>query len=61
MLQTVVWPAIRGRATGRKATRGRATRTQYWFQHDDANIYCTTKVFVRGRVIFRRSEHYWPP
>lgn len=57
MLQTVVWPAIRHRATAR----------QYWFQQDGAPPHVTKPVmdFLHAkfgdRVISRKSEHPWPP
>ena len=57
MLQTMVWPAI----------RGRATRREYWFQQDGASPHCTPEVLAflaskfGDRVISRRTEHHWPP
>ena len=57
MLQTVMWPATRHRATAR----------QYWFQHDGAPPHVTTPVmdFLRlkfgDRIISRKSDHIWPP
>ena len=57
MLQTVVWPAIRHRATAR----------QLWFQHDGAPPHVTTSVmdFLRSkfgnRIISRKSDNIWPP
>ena len=57
MLQTVVWPAI----------RGRVTRRAFWFQQDGASPHCTGEVLAflaakfGDRVISRRTEHHWPP
>ncbi|KAF0311836.1 RNA-directed DNA polymerase from mobile element jockey [Amphibalanus amphitrite] len=57
MLQTVVWPAV----------RARATRHQYWFQQDGAPPHVTAPVMdflhskFGGRVISRNSERRWPP
>ena len=56
MLQTVVWPRV----------RGVATRNQYWMQQDGAT--CHTTVMVRDwlhskfgeRVISRFTAHSWP-
>ncbi|XP_043212879.1 uncharacterized protein LOC122376980, partial [Amphibalanus amphitrite] len=57
MLQTVVWPAVRARATCHR----------YWFQQDGAPPHVTAPVMdflhskFGGRVISRNSEHRWPP
>lgn len=57
MLQTVMWPAV----------RGLATRRQYWFQQDGAPCHVTPDVlrFLRSkfgdRLISRKTEHHWPP
>ena len=57
MLQTMVWPAI----------RGKATRHQYWFMQDRASPHCTGEVcsFLASKfgdmVISRKTDHIWPP
>ena len=57
MLETMVWPAI----------RSRATRDQYWFMQDGASPHCTASVldFLKSkfgdRIISRKTEHFWPP
>ena len=57
MLQTVVWPAV----------RGSASKKQYWFQQDGASVHCTADVidFLKSkfgtRIISRKTEHHWPP
>ena len=57
MLQTVVWPAV----------RGSASKKQYWFQQDGASVHCTFDVigFMKSkfgtRIISRKTEHHWPP
>ena len=57
MLQTKVWPAI----------KGRSTRNQFWFMQDGASPHCTAAVLkflalkFGNRVISRKTEHFWPP
>ena len=57
MLQNIVWPAI----------KGRATRREYWFQQDGASPHCTAEVLAflaskfGDRVISRQTEHHWLP
>ena len=57
MLETIVWPAV----------RGSATRKQYWFMQDGAPPHCTAEVLeflaskFGDRVISRKTQHFWPP
>lgn len=57
MLKTVMWPAV----------KARATRQQLWFQQDGATPHVTPPVMkflhskFGNRIISRNSEHRWPP
>ena len=57
MLETMVWPAI----------RAKATRDQHWFKQGRASPHCTASVldFLKSKfgdkIISRETEHFWPP